>query len=49
MINFGTLAITMVIVSVPEGLPLAVSICLAYSVMRMKEDNILVKSLIAPE
>ena len=39
----------MVIVSVPEGLPLAVSISLAYSVDRMKNDNILVKNLTAPE
>ncbi len=49
IISYITLAITMVIVAVPEGLPLAVSICLAYSVSRMKDDNILVKSLIAPE
>ncbi len=49
IINYATLAVAMVIVSVPEGLPLAVSISLAYSVMRMKNSNILVKSLNSPE
>ena len=48
-IYFATLGITMVIVSVPEGLPLAVAISLAYSVMRMKDDSILVKNLTSPE
>ncbi len=35
--------------AVPEGLPLTVAISLAYSVMRMKDDQILVKNLQAPE
>ena len=47
--EYLTLAITMAIVSIPEGLPLAVSISLAYSAMRMNNDKILVKSLKAPE
>jgi len=38
-----------VIVAVPEGLPLAVTISLAYSVMRMKDDGILVRNLDSPE
>lgn len=44
-----TFAITIVIVAVPEGLPLAVTISLAYSVMRMKSDGILVRNLDSPE
>ncbi len=44
-----TFAITIVIVAVPEGLPLAVTISLAYSVMRMKNDGILVRNLDSPE
>jgi len=44
-----TLSITIIIVAVPEGLPLTIAISLAYSVMRMKDDKILVKNLNAPE
>lgn len=44
-----TLTITLIIVAVPEGLPLTVGISLAYSVMRMKGDKILVKNLNSPE
>ena len=47
--SYLTLGVTMAIVSIPEGLPLAVSISLAYSVMRMKDDSILVKDLNSPE
>ena len=44
-----TLTITLIIVAVPEGLPLTVGISLAYSVMRMKKDKVLVRNLNAPE
>lgn len=37
------IAITIIVVAVPEGLPLAVSIALAYSVNKMKDENNLVK------
>lgn len=40
-----TLFIALIVVAVPEGLPLAVGIALAYSAVRMKEDNILVKNI----
>lgn len=43
------LSITIVVVAVPEGLPLAVTISLAYSVMKMKDDNNLVRRLDASE
>lgn len=38
VIDYLTLSITIIIVAVPEGLPLAVSLSLAYSVRRMKDD-----------
>jgi P-type E1-E2 ATPase len=44
-----TFAITIIIVAVPEGHPLAVTISLAYSVMRMKNDGVLVRNLDSPE
>ncbi len=44
-----TLAITIIVVALPEGLPLTVSISLAFSVGRMKEQNILVKNVQSPE
>ena len=44
-----TLSITIIIVAVPEGLPLAITLSLAYSVMRMRSDGVLVRNLNAPE
>jgi magnesium-transporting ATPase (P-type) len=37
--------VSVLIVSVPEGLPLAISIAMALSVGRLKKDNILLKNL----
>jgi Ca2+-transporting ATPase len=45
IIEYLTLAVTIVIVAVPEGLPLAIQISLAYSVKKMKTQRILIKSL----
>ncbi len=39
----------MQVVAIPEGLPLAVTIALAYSVKRMLADNNLVRNLAAAE
>ncbi len=39
------LGITIIVVAVPEGLPLAVTIALAYSVGKMKDENNLVRHL----
>lgn len=44
-----TTAVAIVIVSVPEGLPLAVSIAMAFSVDKMKADKLLVKKMAACE
>jgi Ca2+ transporting ATPase len=58
LFNLGTLnhlveafivAVSIIVVAVPEGLPLAVTIALAYSVGKMKEENNLVRFLQACE
>lgn len=49
LVNYFILSITVVVVAVPEGLPLAVTISLAYSVMKMKKENNLVRRLDASE
>lgn len=38
-IQFFLFAVTIVVVAVPEGLPLAVTISLAYSMKKMMKDN----------
>lgn len=43
------IAISIIVVSVPEGLPLAVTISLAFSVGKMKDENNLVRYLAACE
>lgn len=48
-IKFVLLCITIVVVAVPEGLPLAVTISLAYSMKSMLKDNNLVRHLNACE
>lgn len=45
MFHFFLLAITVVVVAVPEGLPLAVTLSLAYSVKKMLDDKNLVRKL----
>lgn len=49
LVNFLIIAITVIVVAVPEGLPLAVTIALAFSVMKMKKENNLVRKLHASE
>lgn len=45
-----TLAIIIVMVAIPEGLPMTITISLAFSVIRMYEqDNVLVRDLESPE
>ncbi|KAM3136897.1 hypothetical protein pb186bvf_010982 [Paramecium bursaria] len=43
------IGVTIIVVAVPEGLPLAVTIALAYSVNKMKDENCLVKNLASCE
>jgi Ca2+-transporting ATPase len=49
VVKFAVIAVTIVVVAVPEGLPLAVTISLAYSVKKMMKDNNLVRHLAACE
>ena len=49
LINFIIIAITVIVVAIPEGLPLAVTLSLAYSVKKMLKDNNLVRRLDATE
>lgn len=48
-LDFFIVAITVLVVAIPEGLPLAVTISLAYSVKKMLKDNNLVRHLDACE
>jgi len=49
ILDIFTTAVAIVIVAIPEGLPLAVSISMAFSVDTMKKDNLLVKKIRACE
>ncbi len=49
LLEFLIVAVTIVVVAVPEGLPLAVTISLAYSVSKMAKDNNLVRKLASCE
>lgn len=49
LVNYLILSITVIVVAVPEGLPLAVTISLAYSVAKMRKENNLVRRLDASE
>ena len=45
ILNSFIIGVTIVIVAVPEGLPLAVTISLAFSVSKMYKENNLVRKL----
>jgi len=49
LVRYVIIAITVVVVAIPEGLPLAVTLSLAYSVKKMMQDNNLVRKLHATE
>ena len=49
IISAFILAVTIVVVAIPEGLPLAVTISLAFSVSKMLKENNLVRKLHASE
>lgn len=48
-VNSFIICITVLVVAIPEGLPMAVTISLAYSVFQMKEEHNLVRHLDASE
>ena len=45
ILNICIIAVVLMIVAIPEGLPLAVSIAMALSISRLKDDEILIKNL----
>ncbi len=47
LVSYFIIAVSIVVIAVPEGLPLAVTISLAYSVGKMKDENNLVRFLAA--
>ena len=49
IVDFFIICVTIVVVAVPEGLPLAVTISLAYSMKQMVKDNNLVRKMAACE
>ncbi|GFY04506.1 plasma membrane calcium-transporting ATPase 4 [Trichonephila clavipes] len=49
LVKFIIIGVTVLVVAVPEGLPLAVTLALAYSVKKMMKDNNLVRHLDACE
>jgi len=49
IVDYVIISITIIVVAVPEGLPLAVTIALAFSVAKMKIENNLVRKLHASE
>ena len=49
IIQFFIISVTIIVVAIPEGLPLAVTVSLAYSMAKMRQDQNLVKVLSACE
>ena len=49
IVGFLNIAVVLIVVSVPEGLPLTIGVSLAFSVMVMYQKKILVRKLDAPE
>lgn len=45
ILDFIILGITVIVVAIPEGLPLAVTLSLAFSVKKMLNDNNLVRKM----
>lgn len=49
IVDFFIIGVSIIVVAIPEGLPLAVTLALAYSVGKMKDENNLVRHLQACE
>ena len=49
LLDYLMIGITVVVVAIPEGLPLSVTLSLAFSVKRMLKDNNLVRKMEACE
>jgi len=48
-LNAFIISVTVIVVAIPEGLPMAVTISLAYSVFKMKDEHNLIKTMDAAE
>eukprot|EP01060_Flectonema_neradi_P013610 TRINITY_DN2034_c2_g1_i1.p1 TRINITY_DN2034_c2_g1~~TRINITY_DN2034_c2_g1_i1.p1 ORF type:complete len:1142 (+),score=272.42 TRINITY_DN2034_c2_g1_i1:43-3426(+) len=49
LLDYSIVGVSIIVVAVPEGLPLSVVIALAYSMQAMMKDNNMVRSLVACE
>ena len=49
LLDFFTISVAIIVVAVPEGLPLSISIAMAFSIDTLKADHLLVKKLAAIE
>eukprot|EP01065_Artemidia_motanka_P013954 TRINITY_DN1789_c0_g1_i6.p1 TRINITY_DN1789_c0_g1~~TRINITY_DN1789_c0_g1_i6.p1 ORF type:complete len:1254 (+),score=543.14 TRINITY_DN1789_c0_g1_i6:34-3795(+) len=49
LLDYAIISVSIIVVAVPEGLPLSVTIALAYSMSAMQKDNNMVRSLMACE
>lgn len=49
LVNALIISITIIVVAVPEGLPMAISIALAYSIHKLKKEKCLIKNIEAGE
>lgn len=49
ILRYMIIAVTIIVVAIPQGLPLAVTLSLAFSVKRMYHDNNLVRKLMSCE
>jgi len=49
LISMVNIIIVLIVVSIPDGLPLTIGVSLAFSVMKMYKQKILVRNLEAPE
>lgn len=45
ILNAFLLGVTILVAAIPEGLPLAVTVALAYSINKMRDENNFVKNL----
>lgn len=45
LIHVGIVAVVILIVAIPEGLPLSVSLAMSFSVNKLKNENILIKNV----
>jgi magnesium-transporting ATPase (P-type) len=45
LIHIGIIGVVILIVAIPEGLPLSISLAMSFSVNKLKNENILIKNI----